>query len=67
MYTITRDLQKQYPSWYGLTDDEKEIVKCIAIQLPISCEEVARIFTILGGDMKQIREYIYLHYGFVVD
>ena len=67
MYTIARDLIKENPSWYSLTYTEKEIVKSIAIQLPIKWDEVARIFIMYGGDMQKIKEYFLMCYGWKLD
>ena len=67
MYTIAREIIKENPSWYSLTDKEKEIVDSIAIQIPIRCEEVARIFINYGGDMQKIKEYFLMRYGWKLD
>lgn len=67
MYTIAREVIKENPSWYSLTDKEKEIVDSIAIQIPIRCEEVARIFINCGGDMQKIKEYFLIWCGWKLD
>lgn len=63
-----KELLKEYPYWSSLSDDEKEIVNSIAMQIPISCEEVAVIFIHHGmSDKQKTIEYIYRQYGFLVD
>lgn len=61
-------MRKLYPSWNRLTEEEKEIVNSIAMQIPISCEDVATIFILHGdSDKQKTIEYIYLQYGFVIE
>lgn len=65
---LKKELIKEYPYWSSLSDNEKEIVNSIAMQIPISCEEVAAIFIHHGmSDKQKTIEYIYRQYGFVVD
>lgn len=62
-----RKLYKLYPSWNKLSENGKEIVNSIAMQIPISCEDVATIFITHGClDKQKTIEYIYKQYGFIV-
>lgn len=65
---MKKAMEKAYPFWNSLSDKEKEIVNSIAIQIPISCEDVATIFLIQGhSDRQKTINYIYKQYGFIVD
>ena len=68
MDSIEKAMKKVYPFWNDLTDEQQEIVNSIAMQIPISCEDVAHIFIRHGGlDRQQTINYIYRQYGYVVD
>ena len=68
MESIEKEMKKAYPFWNSLSDKEKEIVNSIAMQIPISCEDVATIFVIHGkSDRQKTIIYIYKQYGFVVN
>lgn len=58
---------KQYPSWNMLTDEQKQIVNSIAMQIPVSCENVATIFISHGQDRQKTIDCIRELYGYVVD
>ena len=61
-------VKKANPFFYSLSDEEKEFVNGIAMQLPISCEDVARIFVIRGNGNKEItKRFLYTEYGFIVE
>ena len=61
-------MHKSYPNWYRLSDEEKEIVNNIAMQIPISCEDVAIIFILFcDSDRKRTVDYIYQQYGFIIE
>ena len=65
---IEKEIEKAYPFWNRLSVKEKEIVNSIAMQLPISCEDVAIMFlTYCDSDRQRTANYIYQKYGFIVD
>lgn len=60
--------KKANPFFYSLSDEEKEFVNGIAMQLPISCEDVAKIFIIRGNGNKEItKRFLYTEYGFIIE
>ena len=60
--------KEAYPFWNSLSDKEKEIVNSIAMQIPISCEDVAVMFLVhCDSDRQRTANYIYQRYGFVVN
>lgn len=66
--SIEKEMKKLYPSWNKLSEDDKKIVSNIAMQIPISCEDVATIFLLHGGsNVEATIEYIEKQYGFVID
>jgi hypothetical protein len=68
MDSIERLMKAVYPYWNCLTDEEKEIVNNIAIQIPISCENVAEIFILHGTlDKQKTIDYIYKQYRFIIE
>ena len=67
MNSIEEEIRKAYPFWYSLSNKEKEIVNSIAIQIPISCEDVAIIFLLHGEDRQKTVDCIYQKYGFIVN
>lgn len=68
MDSIERLMKAAYPYWNQLTDEEKKIVDNIAMQIPISCEDVAHIFIRHGNSDKQKTiNYIYKIYGFDIE
>lgn len=55
-------------SWNWLSEDEKKIASHIAMQIPISCDDVAHIFLMhCNSDIDATIGYIAKRYGFVVD
>ena len=68
MDSIERMMKAAYPNWNRLTDEQKEIVNNIAMQIPISCEDVAAIFRLHGNsDEQKTIDYIYRQYGFLAN
>lgn len=68
MNNIEKTIEKFYPSWSKLSESDKKIVNSIAMQIPISCEDVAKIFISYGGsNVDATIDYIKRQYGFVVD
>lgn len=64
----TAHVAKEYPIWNTLTEKEKEIVKSIAIQIPLSCETVATIFVLqAGSDRQKTIDYLYEQYGYFIE
>ncbi len=67
MDSIRKEMRKLYPFWNSLSVEEKRIVNNIAMQIPISCEDVATIFLIHGNsDTQKTIDYIKAQYGFKV-
>ena len=67
MNSIEKEMKKLYPFWNSLTEEQKVLVNDIAMQIPISCEDVATIFITHGClDRQKTIEYIYKQYGFVI-
>lgn len=67
MDSIEKIMRKLYPWWNGLTEEEKRIVNNIAMQTPISCEDVAKIFILHGdSDEQKTINYIDQQYGFII-
>lgn len=68
MKTLKKEKRELYPSWNRLSEEEKEIVNSIAMQIPISCADVAIIFMLYcDSDRQRTVDYIYQQYGFVVE
>ena len=62
-----KEIMKANPFFYSLPDKEREIVNSIAMQIPISCETVARIYLIYGGsDRQKTLDFILKEYGFTL-
>lgn len=64
---IKKAIKKAYPDWSSLSYGQKEIVNGIAMQLPISCEDVAKIFIYCDSDRQKTIDYLRQQYGFVVE
>ena len=67
MTSIEQEMKKLYPFWNSLTEKEKQIVEDIAMQLPISCEDVSHIFVINDGSIIKTLDYLKREYSFDVD
>ena len=67
MISIEQEMKKLYPFWNSITEKEKQIVEDIAMQLPISCEDVAHIFVINDGSIIKTLDYLKREYSFDVD
>lgn len=68
MNSIEKTIEKFYPSWSKLSGSDKKIVNSIAMQIPISCDDVAHIFLMhCNSDIDATIVYIAKRYGFVVD
>lgn len=67
MTSIEQEMKKLYPFWNSLIENEKQIVEDIAMQLPISCEDVAHIFVINDGSIIKTLDYLKREYSFSVN
>lgn len=61
------EIKKAYPVFSSLTEQEKRIVINIAMQIPLSCEDVATIFIHEDSNRKKTVDYIYKNYRFIVN
>ena len=66
MNNIEKEIRESYPFWSKLSSEQKEIVNNIAMQIPISCEDVAAIFTFYNSDRQEVIKYFKKKYGYII-
>ncbi len=63
---LEKSILNAYPIFLSLENKDKEIVNKIAMQIPLSCETVAKIYKNCSNDIGRTAEYIFWVYGYVI-